>query len=117
MAGDRADHGGVGQFARVGIAAAASLFFAAALVTPAAVFLAAGALASQLAATRRQAAGYAGAALGACYALRMAADSDPRLDWLGWMTPLGWAEELQPLTAPAHWHCCRLAGWSRCCAP
>ena len=67
----------IGQFARVGVAAGASLFFAAALVTPAAVFLAAGALAGQLAATRRQAAGYAGAALGACYALRMAADSTP----------------------------------------
>ena len=90
----------IGQFARVGIAAAASLFFAAALVTPAAVFLATGALAGQLAATRRQAAGYAGAALGACYALRMAADSDPHLHWLGWTTPLGWAEELQPLTSP-----------------
>ena len=90
----------IGQFARVSIPATASLFFAAALVTPAAVFLAAGALASQLAATRRQAAGYAGAALGACYALRMAADSDPHLHWLGWTTPLGWAEELQPLTSP-----------------
>jgi ABC-2 type transport system permease protein len=90
----------IGQFARVSIAAGASLFFAAALITPAAVFLAAGALASQLAATRRQAAGYAGAALGACYALRMAADSDPHLHWLGWTTPLGWAEELQPLTSP-----------------
>ena len=90
----------IGQFARVSIPATASLFFAAALVTPAAVFLAAGALASQLAATRRQAAGYAGAALGACYARRMAADSDPHLHWLGWTTPLGWAEELQPLTSP-----------------
>jgi ABC-2 type transport system permease protein len=63
------------------------------------VFLAVGALASQLAATRRQAAAYAGYALGACYALRMVADSGVSLEWLRWTTPLGWVEMLQPLTA------------------
>ena len=62
------------------------------------MFLAVGALASQLAATRRQAAGYAGAALGVSYALRMVADSGTGLAWLRWATPLGWVEELQPLT-------------------
>jgi ABC-2 type transport system permease protein len=90
----------VGQLPRVGIAAGPSLFFSVALVAPAAMFLAAGALASQLAATRRQAAGYAGALLGACYALRMVADSGTGLAWLRWTTPLGWVEELQPLTGP-----------------
>ena len=64
------------------------------------VFLAVGALTSQLAATRRQAAAYAGAVLGVCYALRMVADSGTGLDWLRWPTPLGWVEELHPLTAP-----------------
>jgi ABC-2 type transport system permease protein len=90
----------VGQLPRVGIAAGPSLFFSVALVASAAMFLAAGALASQLAATRRQAAGYAGGALGACYALRMVADSGAGLSWLRWTTPLGWVEELQPLTGP-----------------
>lgn len=89
-----------GQLPRVGIAAGPALYFALALVTPAAMFLAAGALASQLAATRRQAAGYAGAVLGACYALRLVADSGTGLAWLRWATPLGWTEELQPLTLP-----------------
>jgi ABC-2 type transport system permease protein len=88
----------VGQLPRVGIGAGPSLFFSVAMVTPAAMFLAVGALASQLAATRRQAAGYAGAVLGACYALRMVADSGSGLPWLRWTTPLGWAEELRPLT-------------------
>ncbi|MGD0811324.1 MAG: ABC transporter permease subunit [Acidimicrobiales bacterium] len=77
-----------------------SLFFAVALVSSAAVFLAVGALASQLAATRRQAATYAGYALGACYGLRMVADSGVGLEGLRWATPLGWVELLQPLTAP-----------------
>ncbi|HEY5988220.1 MAG TPA: ABC transporter permease subunit [Streptosporangiaceae bacterium] len=90
----------VGQLPRVGFAAGPSLFFSVALVAPAAMFLAAGALASQLAATRRQAAAYAGAALGACYALRMVADSGTGLAWLRWTSPLGWVEELQPLTSP-----------------
>lgn len=90
----------VGRLPKVGIPAGPSLFFTVALVAPAAMFLAAGALASQLAATRRQAAGYAGAALGACYAVRMVADSGTGLEWLRWATPLGWVEELQPLTGP-----------------
>jgi ABC-2 type transport system permease protein len=90
----------VGRSPKVRIAPGPALFFATALVAAAAVFLAAGALASQLAATRRQAAAYAGAALGVSYALRMVADSGTGLEWLRWTTPLGWVEELQPLTAP-----------------
>ncbi len=85
---------------KVQIDAGPALFFALALVSPAAMFLAAGALSSQLAATRRQAAAYAGVALGASYAVRMVADSSTRLQWLRWATPIGWAEELRPLTAP-----------------
>ncbi len=72
----------VGRSSKVGIAAGPALFLAVALVASAAVFLAAGAFTSQLAATRRQAAGYAGAALGACYALRW-----PRSPGLSWCWP------------------------------
>jgi ABC-2 type transport system permease protein len=90
----------VGQSSSVHVHVGSALFFALALVSSAAVFLAAGALTSQLAATRRQAATYAGAALGVCYALRMVADSGTGLAWLRWVTPLGWVEQLQPLTAP-----------------
>jgi ABC-2 type transport system permease protein len=67
------------------------------------VFAAVGALTSQLAATRRQAAAYAAAVLGVSYALRMVADSGTSLGWLQWATPLGWIEELQPLTNPRPW--------------
>jgi ABC-2 type transport system permease protein len=90
----------IGQFSKVHIAARPALFFAVALVAAAAMFLALGALTSQLAATRRQAASYAGAVLGGCYALRLVADSGSSLGWLRWATPLGWVEELQPLTSP-----------------
>jgi ABC-2 type transport system permease protein len=90
----------VGRSSKVDISAGGALFLAVAVVAAAAMFLSVGALASQLAATRRQASGYAGAALGVSYALRMVADSGTGLDWLRWVSPLGWVEELQPLTAP-----------------
>ncbi len=90
----------VGRTSKVHLSATAGTFFALALVSSAAVFLAGGALASQLAATRRRAAAYAAVAFGACYALRMVADSGAGLEWLRWATPLGWVEQMQPLTAP-----------------
>ena len=89
---------GVGRSPKTGFGASASMFFALALVADAVVFMAVGALTSQLAPTRRQAAAYAAAGLGLAYALRMAADSGAGLGWLRWATPLGWVEELQPLT-------------------
>jgi ABC-2 type transport system permease protein len=64
------------------------------------MFLAVGALTSQLAATRRQAATLAGWVLGASYVLRMVADAGVGVHSLIWFTPLGWAEEMQPLTSP-----------------
>jgi ABC-2 type transport system permease protein len=89
-----------GRSSQVHFGVGESLFFALALVCAAVVFLAVGALAGQLAATRRQATAYAGYALGACYALRMVADSGVGLEWLRWTMPMGWVELLQPLTAP-----------------
>ena len=88
----------VGRSATVGFTAGQALFFALALVASALMFLAVGALAGQLAATRRAAAAYAAAALGVSYALRLIADSGAGLDWLRWLSPLGWVEELRPLT-------------------
>jgi ABC-2 type transport system permease protein len=89
-----------GQSAKVGVAAGPALFLALALVAGAAMFLAVGALTSQLASNRHQATGWAGAVLGAAYALRMVADSGAGLEWLRWVSPIGWVEELQPVTSP-----------------
>ena len=88
-----------GRYSNIDIAAGPALFFALALVSSAIMFLSVGALTSQLAATRRQAAAYAGAFLGVSYALRMVADSGTGLHGLVWASPLGWVEQLQPLTA------------------
>ncbi|MGO9052380.1 MAG: ABC transporter permease subunit [Streptosporangiaceae bacterium] len=89
-----------GLDSRVGIAAGPALYFALAMVATAVMFLAVGALTSQLAATRRQAASYAAWFLGLSYAVRMIADAGLGLHGLIWASPLGWVEELRPLTAP-----------------
>ncbi len=90
----------VGNSHKVGISPSSGLFFALAIASGAIMFVAVGALAAQLATSRRQAAGLAAALLGVSYALRMVADSINGLAWLRWVTPLGWIEELQPLTKP-----------------
>jgi ABC-2 type transport system permease protein len=90
----------IGHTPKVHFTASAALFFALSVTAGAAVFMAAGALASQLAASRRQAAAYCGGALGLFFALRMVADASSSLTWLHWLTPLGWVEQLQPFTNP-----------------
>jgi ABC-2 type transport system permease protein len=79
---------------------AGSILFAAALVSSAAMFLSVGALASQLSATRGQAATITVAVLGASFVVRMVADSGTSLGWLRWLTPFGWVEEVRPLRDP-----------------
>ena len=91
---------GVGLDSSVKIAAGPALYFALAMAATAVMFLAVGALASQLAPTRRQAASYAAAFLGVSYAVRMIADAGVGLHGLIWASPLGWVEELRPFTAP-----------------
>ena len=90
----------VGQASSVRISVSSSLYMSAAMVSSAVIFLAVGALTSQLAASRRRASSYAGVVLGLSYGLRMVGDAVPGLHWLVWTSPLGWVEELRPLTDP-----------------
>lgn len=76
----------------------ASLFAATTMAAGAAIFLAVGALCSQLATTRRGAAAIAAGVFGTAFLLRVVAYSSSTLGWLHWATPLGWIDELQPLT-------------------
>jgi ABC-2 type transport system permease protein len=92
-----------GLSSRIEIAAGPALFLALALVTPALMFLAVGAVTSQLAPTRRQAAGWAAVVLGLSYGLRMLGDAGLGLHALTWVSPLGWTEQLRPLTANDPW--------------
>jgi ABC-2 type transport system permease protein len=88
-----------GLTSSVKIPASSSLYFALAMVATSVIFLAIGAVTSQLAATRRQAASFGAAFLGVSYALRLVADAGVGLHGLTWASPLGWVEELQPLTS------------------
>ena len=94
---------GLGHTTKIDIGVGPSLLFALACVAGAGMFLGIGALASQLAASRRQAASYAAGALGASFVIRMVADTGSHLTWLRWLSPLGWVEEIQPLTHPQPW--------------
>ena len=94
---------GLGHTTKIDIGVGPSLLFALACVASAGMFLGIGALASQLAASRRQAASYAAGALGASFVIRMVADTGSHLTWLRWLSPLGWVEEIQPLTHPQPW--------------
>jgi ABC-2 type transport system permease protein len=89
---------GAGASEKVGIGAGAALYFATALLAAAAMFMAVGLLAGQLAATRRDANLIGAGVLAGSYLVRMAADSSAELSWLRWLSPLGWIEELRPLT-------------------
>ena len=90
-----------GASAKVAIPAGGALYLATAVITGPAMFAAAGVLAGQLAASRRQANGITAVILGASLLIRIVADSSPGLHWARWLSPLGWAEQLHPLTSPA----------------
>lgn len=87
-----------GRSSKVGLSSRPLLFFALATTAPAVLFMAVGAVTSQLAPTRRQASTWAAVVLGASFGIRMVADSTPSLGWLRWASPIGWAESLRPLT-------------------
>lgn len=82
----------------VGFSTSAALFYATAGTASAAMFLAIGALTSQLGRTRRQANGLAAGVFGVAYLVRMTADGVGGLAWLRWASPLGWVENTRPLT-------------------
>jgi ABC-2 type transport system permease protein len=84
--------------ARPGVGASA--YLALAIVSPLPVFAGVGALASQLAPTRRGALALGVGVLGLSLLARMVADTASGAGWLRWATPLGWAEELRPFAGP-----------------
>ncbi|HEY5144943.1 MAG TPA: ABC transporter permease subunit [Solirubrobacteraceae bacterium] len=77
---------------------AGALWLALAVSLAGAAFAVVGGVTSQVAATRREAAALAGAVFAAAFLVRVAADGSQSLTWLRWLTPLGWIEEMRPLT-------------------
>ena len=77
-----------------------SAYLALATVSLVPVFAGIGALASQLAPTRRMALSMAALAVAAFWLLRVVSDTWAGGAWLRWATPLGWAEQLRPFAKP-----------------
>jgi ABC-2 type transport system permease protein len=88
----------VGSDRAINFSVSSALFLATALITSAGMFLAVGVLAAQLAGTRSQANFIGAAVFGASFLVRMVADSVSGLRWMRWASPLGWVEQLHPLT-------------------
>jgi ABC-2 type transport system permease protein len=91
------------------------LWLALALCIGAPAFAAVGALTSQLAANRREAAALAGAIFAAAFVVRVAADGSQSAEWLRWLTPLGWIEEMRPLTGARPFALLPLVAWIALC--
>jgi ABC-2 type transport system permease protein len=81
-----------------GLGVGGSAYMALAIVSMVPVFAGVGALASQFAPTRRVALELGAAVVVVAFVLRVIADTSASLDWLRWITPLGWAESLRPFT-------------------
>jgi ABC-2 type transport system permease protein len=81
-----------------GLPAGGSAYLALSTGSVVLVFAGVGAVASQLAPTRRIAIELGGATVALFFMLRVIADTATSAGWLRWATPLGWAEELRPFT-------------------
>ncbi len=80
----------------VHFSAAGSVLLAVTLVAGGAMFLAIGAVTSQLRARASEATTLGMLILGGSYLLSMIANSRTAFGWLRWFTPIGWLEEVQP---------------------
>ena len=80
--------------------AGGSAYLALAVVSPVLPFAGVGAVASQIAPTRRLALGLAFAPVAIAFALRVVADTAAGVGWLRWATPLGWVEQMRAFAHP-----------------
>jgi len=106
----------VGARHNVGIGVGQSLFFAAAVVAGAALFVAIGALASEVMPTRARATGLAAGVFGVAFMVRALGDSASSAHWLVYVSPLGWIEQLRPLAGPQPVWLLPIAGLVAVCA-
>lgn len=79
-----------------GLPAGGSAYLALATVSVVPVFAGIGAIASEVAPTRRMALEIGSGCVALLLVLRVIADTTDGAGWLRWVTPLGWAEELRP---------------------
>jgi ABC-2 type transport system permease protein len=82
----------------VAFGTAPTILYGLSLAIAPAVFVAVGALTSQLGRTRRVATGLGMVTFAVAFVVRMIADSGESAKWLLWFTPFGWIERIRPYT-------------------
>ena len=90
----------VGTRSDVGFGLGPSLLFALAITAGAAEFVVVGTLAAQIMPIRARAASLAAGVFGVAFLLRAIADIAPQAHWLGYLSPLGWVEQVRALSDP-----------------
>lgn len=86
-----------------GLSVAGALAFGKALAGIGWVFTGIAAMAVQLGSYARTANTIASAILGASFLLRGLGDSTPEANWLSWLSPIGWAQQLRPFADERWW--------------
>jgi ABC-2 type transport system permease protein len=89
-----------GGLVAAGLPVGSSAFLAIAVGSVIPVFVGVGAVASQLASTRRRAVELSAGCLTLAFAARVVADTVGGLSWLRWLSPLGWVEQLRAFAHP-----------------
>lgn len=87
----------------IGLPVAGAIAFGKALAMVGWVFTGLTAVAAQLMPYARSTNGLACAVLGASYLLRGIGDAAPESGWLGWLSPIGWAQRLRPFAGEQWW--------------
>jgi ABC-2 type transport system permease protein len=87
----------------VGFSATDSILFGLSVSAAPAVFVAVAVVCSQLAQTRRVATGLTMAVFAVAFVVRMLGDASPEAEWVLWLTPLGWMEQMKPFTGNNPW--------------
>lgn len=88
----------------IGLPVPGSVAYGAAYATAAIAFAGLGALAAQLTENASTARGLGVAAVGVAFLLRMGGDTGGEgLEWLGWLSPLGWFSRLRPFAGENWW--------------
>ncbi|OKK01332.1 ABC transporter permease [Amycolatopsis sp. CB00013] len=90
-----------GGLAVAGLPVAGSVALGAGWMTAGWAFGAIAAVAAQLCRSARLATGIAGGVLGLAYLLRAIGDSGP--EWLSWLSPIGWAQQIRPFAGERWW--------------
>lgn len=88
----------LGKSSQIQVSPSASVFLAASLMAPVALFMCLGLLTSQLGSTRRRALIYGAVILTISFILRSLGNILDSLAWLKYLTPFGWTDKLHPVT-------------------